>query len=97
MGASNQDRSLEDIIAFGSKFEEFCEEIRTVASKLKTDADDAGSVLKDEISKQNIQAIYELADDLKNSVDRGEQPVLELVRRAKWEQAQLEELKGMSR
>lgn len=97
MGSSNQDRSLEDIIAFGSKFETFCTEIRAVASKLKSDAGDAESVLKDEISKQNIQAIYELVNDLKSSVDRGEQPVLELVRKAKWEQAQLEELKGMSR
>ncbi len=97
MGSHDQKRPTEEIIKFGTKFESFCKDIRTIAKKLKSDADSAGSVLKDEISKENIQAIYELADELMRSVDKGEEPVLELVRRVKWEEEQLEELRGMSR
>lgn len=97
MASGEQNRGLDEIIAFGTKFESFCQEIRVISSRLKADADNAGSVLKDEISKDNIRSIQELAEQLRKSVDQGEEPVLELVRKAKKEKSDLEELKGMSR
>ena len=97
MAGGNRDRDLDAIIAFGSKFEAFCDDIRSIASKLGSDANNASSVLQDELSQENIQAIYELAMRLKNCVDKGEEPVRELVINAKKTKSQLEELKGMSR
>lgn len=93
----NRDRDLDSIIAFGSKFDTFCDNIRKVAKCLESDAGSASSVLQDEISRKNIDEIYNLATNLKNIVDRGEEPVKELVLKARHTKSQLEELKGMSR
>lgn len=97
MSRGDQDRDLGEIIRFGQKFDEFCDNVRGISRHIASDASTAESVLQDEISKQNIQAIYGLCLQLKNAVEEPAERVRELVLKARREQSDLEELKGMSR
>lgn len=88
------DRDLEAIVAFGGKYDAFCEDIQKCCELLVSCASAAESVLKDEISKKSINAVYEYAKTLKDICDQGEEPVRELVKKA---QMMIEELEGLSR
>lgn len=92
------ERDLDEIIAFGGKYDEFCESIQSCCNLLVSEASAAESALKDEISQKSINAIYEYANRVKDICDQGDQPVKELVKRAKKEKDELELLKrGWSR
>lgn len=94
MGSSGQNRSFPEIIKFGKDFDDFCDTISGIATKIASDASKAESSLKDEISQKNIQKVYEISLRLRNIVDRGEarERVRDMVSNAKREQAELEEL-----
>lgn len=92
------DRDLDEIIAFGGKYDEFCENIQSCCNLLVSGASAAESALKDEISKKSINAIYEYAKRVKDICEQGDQPVKELVKKAKKEKDELERLNhGWSR
>lgn len=97
MVRGNQDRDLGEIIKFGSKFDDFCDNVKKISRQLASDASSAESVLQDEISKKNIQTIYSLCLRLNSAVEQPSERVRELVLKARREQSELEELRGMSR
>ena len=97
MARGDQDRDLGEIIKFGTKFDEFCDNVKKISRQLASDASSAESVLQDEISQKNIQTIYSLCLQLNSAVDQPAELVRELVLKARREQSDLEELRGMSR
>ena len=94
MASSGQNRGIPEIIKFGNQFDQFCDSVSGIATKIASDAGKAESSLKDEVSKRNIQKVYEISMRLKNIVDRGEarERVRDMVSNAKREQAELEAL-----
>ncbi|OUQ21549.1 hypothetical protein B5E84_02155 [Lachnoclostridium sp. An14] len=94
MASSGQNRGFPEIIKFGNQFDQFCDSVSGIATKIASDAGKAESSLKDEVSKRNIQKVYEISMRLKNIVDRGEarERVRDMVSNAKREQAELEAL-----
>ena len=96
MASSGQNRGFPEIIKFGNQFDQFCDSVSGIATKIASDAGKAESSLKDDVSKRNIQKVYEISMRLKNIVDRGEarERVRDMVSNAKREQAELEALEG---
>lgn len=94
MASSGQNRGFPEIIKFGNQFDQFCDSVSGIATKIASDAGKAESSLKDEVSKRNIQKVYEISMRLKNIVDRGEarERVRDMVSNAKRERAELEAL-----
>ena len=94
MASSGQNRGFPEIIKFGNQFDQFCDSVSGIATKIASDAGKAESSLKDDVSKRNIQKVYEISMRLKNIVDRGEarERVRDMVSNAKREQAELEAL-----
>ena len=94
MASSGQNRGFPEIIKFGNQFDQFCDSVSGIATKIASDAGKAESSLKDVVSKRNIQKVYEISMRLKNIVDRGEarERVRDMVSNAKREQAELEAL-----
>ena len=94
MASSGQNRGFPEIIKFGNQFDQFCDSVSGIATKIASDAGKVESSLKDEVSKRNIQKVYEISMRLKNIVDRGEarERVRDMVSNAKREQAELEAL-----
>ena len=94
MASSGQNRGFPEIIKFGNQFDQFCDSVSGIATKIASDAGKAESSLKDDGSKRNIQKVYEISMRLKNIVDRGEarERVRDMVSNAKREQAELEAL-----
>lgn len=60
------------IIRFGNQFDQFCDTVSRIVTEMETNASKAENCLKDEVSKNNIQKIYEILMRLKDIVDRGE-------------------------
>ena len=94
MASSGQNRGFPEIIKFGNQFDQFCDSVSGIATKIASDAGKAESSLKDDVSKRSIQKVYEISMRLKNIVDRGEarERVRDMVSNAKREQAELEAL-----
>ena len=94
MASSGQNRGFPEIIKFGNQFDQFCDSVSGITTKIASDAGKAESSLKDDVSKRNIQKVYEISMRLKNIVDRGEarERVRDMVSNAKREQAELEAL-----
>ena len=61
MASSGQNRGFPEIIKFGNQFDQFCDSVSGIATKIASDAGKAESSLKDEVSKRNIQKVYEIS------------------------------------
>lgn len=88
-----KERDLDEIILFGERFEEYCQNMRDYTRVMSSDASSAENVLKDDISKQNINGIYDFCNKINSIVDKGEEPVLELVKKAQRMKDELEKLR----
>ena len=92
-----KNRPTEDISAFGKKYKDYCETVESQANQLMMIAQAAESNLRDEVGRKSIDRVYDFCHKVINIVHQGEEPILELEKRNRQDEEDMENLRGRFR
>lgn len=92
-----KNRDTEAINQFCREYRNYCETIEAAANQLMMIAQAAESNLRDEVGHKAIENVYEFCHKVINIVYQGEQPILELEKKNRQMEDDMESLRGRFR
>lgn len=92
-----KNRGTEEISAFCKKYKDYCETVEAQANQLMIIAQTAESNLRDEVGKKAIDGVYDFCNKVINIVCQGKEPILELEKRNRQDEEDMENLRGRFR
>ena len=92
-----KNRETDAINLFCKNFREFCEEVENEANDLKLIASAAGGSLRDEVGQKAVHKVEEFANEILTIVYTGEERILELEKKNKKLEDDMQKVKGMVR
>lgn len=92
-----KNRETDAIELFCKNFREFCEDVENQATDLKLIASAAEGSLRDEVGQKAVKKVEEFADEILAIVYLGEERILELEKKNKKIEDDMQKVKGMVR